>query len=359
MPPRISVIVTAYNRREFLPRAVRSALNQTLPRDRYEVIVVKNFEDRAMDEEMESEGVTLLHSESPFQGQHLLVALGRCRGEIISFLDDDDEFLPRKLEAVESAFSDGVVFHRNRRVFVDARGRALSAEKPHPPATLGPRGAANRAVQLGMGVNSSSMSIRREALEAVNRDVVGKLWLAVDLLYFLAALKSGKDLVYDPRPLTAFRVHGQQSFVDSTSLRAYAGKRCSSSKKFVASYEVLEELAGREFEGLVRPLLLRSALVGSLFCPLVGERAETLKRQDLAYLLLHTAASPLDSLGVRAMALSALLRLPVGRAMAEAEFALASRPRRKIAGPRPNGYGRSGLRHLKRRPPENRKRTRC
>jgi len=41
--PFISVIVTAHNRREFLLDAVNSALNQTLPKDEYEIIVVRNF----------------------------------------------------------------------------------------------------------------------------------------------------------------------------------------------------------------------------------------------------------------------------------------------------------------------------
>jgi len=40
--PFISVIITAHNRRELLLEAVNSALNQTLPKDEYEIIVVKN-----------------------------------------------------------------------------------------------------------------------------------------------------------------------------------------------------------------------------------------------------------------------------------------------------------------------------
>jgi glycosyltransferase involved in cell wall biosynthesis len=42
--PYISVIVTAYNRRKYLPFALTSLEAQTLPRGRFEVIVVKNFE---------------------------------------------------------------------------------------------------------------------------------------------------------------------------------------------------------------------------------------------------------------------------------------------------------------------------
>ena len=43
--PYISVIVTAYNRRQYLPDALRSLEAQTLSKDKFEVIVVKNFED--------------------------------------------------------------------------------------------------------------------------------------------------------------------------------------------------------------------------------------------------------------------------------------------------------------------------
>jgi len=47
--PYISVIVTAYDRRRYLPFTLRSLEAQTLPRDRFEVIVVKNFDDKESD----------------------------------------------------------------------------------------------------------------------------------------------------------------------------------------------------------------------------------------------------------------------------------------------------------------------
>ncbi|MGC9113386.1 glycosyltransferase family A protein [Acidilobus sp.] len=45
----ISVIVTAYNRKQYLPYALRSLESQSLSKDRFEVIVVKNFEDKESD----------------------------------------------------------------------------------------------------------------------------------------------------------------------------------------------------------------------------------------------------------------------------------------------------------------------
>jgi len=46
---QISVIISAYNRRDFLLKTVNSVANQTLDKNLYEVIVVKNFEDKSID----------------------------------------------------------------------------------------------------------------------------------------------------------------------------------------------------------------------------------------------------------------------------------------------------------------------
>jgi len=47
--PYISVIVTAYKRRQYLYNALLSLKAQTLSRNKYEVIVVKDFEDPQID----------------------------------------------------------------------------------------------------------------------------------------------------------------------------------------------------------------------------------------------------------------------------------------------------------------------
>jgi glycosyltransferase involved in cell wall biosynthesis len=54
--PLISVIITAYNRREFIRDAVNSVINSTLPEDEYEIIVVKNFKDEYVDSIVEKTG---------------------------------------------------------------------------------------------------------------------------------------------------------------------------------------------------------------------------------------------------------------------------------------------------------------
>ena len=43
MTPEFSVIITAINRKEFLERAVNSVIGQSFPDQRFEIIIVTNF----------------------------------------------------------------------------------------------------------------------------------------------------------------------------------------------------------------------------------------------------------------------------------------------------------------------------
>ena len=45
----ISVIVSAYDRMKYLLEALKSVTDQSLPRDKYEIILVKNFNDETID----------------------------------------------------------------------------------------------------------------------------------------------------------------------------------------------------------------------------------------------------------------------------------------------------------------------
>jgi cellulose synthase/poly-beta-1,6-N-acetylglucosamine synthase-like glycosyltransferase len=66
--PYISVIIITYDRKKYFLGAVRSALDQTLPKDLYKVIVVKNFRDEIIDRQLEKWGVVDLYSDDVLQG---------------------------------------------------------------------------------------------------------------------------------------------------------------------------------------------------------------------------------------------------------------------------------------------------
>jgi glycosyltransferase involved in cell wall biosynthesis len=98
----ISVILTTYERRELLARALDSVLAQTV-QDR-EVIVVDDGSTDGTSEFLRWRPVTLIrvaHSGNPALARN--AGLERARGELISFLDSDDVWRPTALAELAAA----------------------------------------------------------------------------------------------------------------------------------------------------------------------------------------------------------------------------------------------------------------
>lgn len=96
--PSVSVILNTYKRPAFLREAIASLLAQTFPS--FEVIVV----DDGSDDEttgvvagFEDERIVYVYQENAGQSAALNRGLALARGEYVSFLDDDDRYLPHNL----------------------------------------------------------------------------------------------------------------------------------------------------------------------------------------------------------------------------------------------------------------------
>jgi glycosyltransferase involved in cell wall biosynthesis len=102
---RISVIVTVYNRFELTKRAVESVLDQTLPV--FEVILLDDGSFDGTSELLEKhlaetsrwrEVVRYIHQENQGPGAARNRGIAEARGEWIAFIDNDDLWLPQKLD---------------------------------------------------------------------------------------------------------------------------------------------------------------------------------------------------------------------------------------------------------------------
>ena len=97
----VSVIITTHNRCNLLERAIQSVLNQ-IYKD-FELIVVADGctdgTDSLMKKYESEKRIQYIHY-SPAKGGNYARNKGvqNSRGEFIAFLDDDDEWLPEKLE---------------------------------------------------------------------------------------------------------------------------------------------------------------------------------------------------------------------------------------------------------------------
>lgn len=107
----VSVIVVTFDRSEdILARALKSALNQTLPPN--EVIVVDTGTDIALSKKKKtlSEKMSVCYVKCPETGGPYGRNLGASvsKSEYIAFLDDDDEWNPEKLSDQTAALGDGI-----------------------------------------------------------------------------------------------------------------------------------------------------------------------------------------------------------------------------------------------------------
>jgi glycosyltransferase involved in cell wall biosynthesis len=124
--PLITVILTACNRRRYLEEAINSTLNQTLSKESYEVIVIKNFEWEH-DDHYRSLGVKIMNVGEPSLGKKVYLALKQSRGEIITLLNDDDLYSEERLSVVRESFGkypDLALYH-NESNWIDENGKPL------------------------------------------------------------------------------------------------------------------------------------------------------------------------------------------------------------------------------------------
>ena len=229
--PFISVIVTAYRRRQYLYNALLSVKAQTLPKDKYEVVVVKDFEDPQVDSLIKEMGWKSVYSDEEYQGRMYLNGLKEAGGDIIAFLDDDDTYMPNKLEYVYNVFSQnpdvGYLQHSFTPVGPDGSTRSCLAREA--PRNLVPQnelkltwediekykyyGVQDHVLfvlgnyRMFADKNSTTIAVRRRLLER-RKDVLAELPIAFDSFLFASALTDRVSFYFSDVPLSSWRFHG-------------------------------------------------------------------------------------------------------------------------------------------------------
>jgi glycosyltransferase involved in cell wall biosynthesis len=238
----ISVIITAYNRKEFLKNAIRSVYTQLLDKGLYEVVIVKNFENKDLDDYIAKLGYKNIIYDTPKYGEQISVGIEESKGEILAFLDDDDEFKQEKLSKIYNVFStqkEVSYFHDTREYIyndkiVDINTKDpkikqiikyLEEITPHEDFLINPfdKRMENFLIKYhGIVATQSLMSVRRNCIE--------------DKIYLLKQINTGVEnfipafaaecgkLFHTAEKLTGYRIHNKNSsiaFNEKDTLRTY------------------------------------------------------------------------------------------------------------------------------------------
>lgn len=196
--PSTTVVIAAHTRVEFLKRAVVSVAGQGPD----EILVVKYTQDAELDRELRALGAKVHWTQEPFQGGKFAEGIGRATGDVVLMLDDDDIFLPGKVDRVRETFADP------RVVFYEDRFLAFS-DVPPAAGTLGPVRlyATGQSDQYREGLRPAVMSClaaRRSMLVPWLNDLRG-LTIA-DHTTFLMAVAERKWIAMDQSILTGYHV---------------------------------------------------------------------------------------------------------------------------------------------------------
>lgn len=269
----ISVIVTAYYRKEFLIRAVKSILNQSLERDRYEIILTKNFLDPVIDSYLKENNVIMIYDEIDGLGPRLSRAIRVARGKIISFLEDDDCFAREKLETIAEIFrtNHGLDYYRNEFVSVDRDGNTLNNWR---------RGLQERIVSdvdsnllevvetvvgnQAMG-NVSSISLSSDFGNSILISLAG-LVSSVDTFLFYSALDRAKLSIFDNSRLTIVTIHDSVSRIFTEDLSEFVERSKTLYERTYKDLSTMYEVINDEYlRVLLKDQILESKINMRIF----------------------------------------------------------------------------------------------
>lgn len=228
---RISVIITAFDRRDFLKFAIDSVLDQTLDKDLYEIIVTKNFEDKEIDSLIKQYNLHSILFSTKSMGTMLGDAIEASRGEIICFLDDDDKFYRTKLKIVLEKFAnnDDLGYFRNEFDIIKEEKSSKKAQfevKGLLSTKVTSRETTTNRISWLLknhaDLNMSTISIRKSWVLKYLQSL-REITISPDSFLFFTSIDANQTLEISSQPLTHYRIHESISHKTGDLSQFYLG----------------------------------------------------------------------------------------------------------------------------------------
>lgn len=214
--PFFTVLINAYNYGHYIEEAILSVIQQTLPRDQFEVIVV---DDGSTDDTAErvtryGDSVSYIYQENAGQAAAFNAGIANAKGEFVAFLDADDVWCRDKLEYIKNfiAVNNNVDMIYHSLIQVDESGNLLSTN---------PRFIIDEVIQnpltaflngtLSGGVPTSGITCKLQLLRQLSPFPLGYRICADSYLMITAPLIAN-SIGYIAHPLTYYRLHPKNNY---------------------------------------------------------------------------------------------------------------------------------------------------
>ncbi|HZY91832.1 MAG TPA: glycosyltransferase [Thermoplasmata archaeon] len=266
---QLVVVITAFNRREYLRRALRTVAAQGLPRDQFDVIVSKNFRDNRLDDEARRFGFSLHECGPGTAGSQVVQALSSSTARLVAFLDDDDLWAATRLQHIVEKFDahphlqyyantyhpigeDGKVDYGRRRdspayfrALADGRIRVIDPDSQDLESI-------DNLFRTYPG-NNSSIVVTRALLDSFTGPLKD-IRTSIDHFLIVAALLKHDPIMIEHLPLTLWQRHpSNKSRIDASSYSRFQSNLEEVATRIGADNRVLLEMARVE----TRPALFQ------------------------------------------------------------------------------------------------------
>lgn len=214
----VTVVITAYNRKNFIRNAVESVIRQELDSSRYEIIIVSNY-NIELDQFPKNMPISVIIMEGTV-GEFLFAGIKKAKYDLIAFLDDDDEFEVGKIKRILSFFEsdEKLVYYHNSMDYIDDNNKRINYSRmvesrfqkfrpntiifsPHYEIEK-----LNLALKQNADFNLSCIVIKKSKLEPYG-GLLKQIEGATDSFFFWISVISDGNIVVDAEKLTRYRVH--------------------------------------------------------------------------------------------------------------------------------------------------------
>lgn len=284
----ITVIITAHDRKQYLMDAIKSVKSQTFQKQAFEVIIVKNFLDEAIDRYIETAGYRQILTKSKTLGQKISEGILSSHGDVITFLDDDDLFQANKLSSLADIFQQNkqLSYYHNSIITIDENGLTVDKTTGTNAASdiiLNEKNFTSRSFRKARKYNGdwfmSCISVSRDiALASIDLLMTQKA--SFDKIMFYQALLSGKDVMISKNKLTYYRLHPSMTTVIDEK-NSFISKKKDFFLKTMNSIDAIQHTAEGKMRNVIRLVYLHEAIN---YAVLSGENIGG--RQTVEYLFL-------------------------------------------------------------------------
>lgn len=333
---KVSVIIPTRNRAHFLKQAIDSVLAQTFTD--YEIIVVDDGSTDATKEALKEYGgkIRYFFKVSGCAAVTRNFALSQSRGEYIAFLDDDDIWLPNKLEVqmniLESNPDLGFLSHQAS--FTDETAKAITGQWQKKASTS----ESFAGLYEESFIHTSSIVIRKQLLEQAG-GFDESLLTTEDYDLWLRLSKICK-FKYFYTPLTLYRMHPKNkhknavqkvgdrvrviSKPENTAHLNFVGKRIRVAKEYYNYAQWLQDL-GQYWHAskCYFKAVLSYPFIGSYYWPEESRRIRSSRHYRILRTYLKSFYCLLRALGLRKVQYSLKkMNISMKNAIKEAVFSL-------------------------------------